>query len=235
MGKTQHADKYRNIELIRWERDQLIEVLTSRIEFNRAQFRAGPVDDIFHSVFPNTVSTSHTVNWLAERTLSRPRELIQLSRLYTESVDDDAPSDQALKGAESGYSQWKLGDLCSEFTNQYPKLTVFFTAWRSQFPRHPYHFRRADFDDLIVSLLATTPINEQWFNSIVEATDVARMIEILYEIGLVGDYVSGGAGGGARTHYSFEEVHQPRFEELQIHPCFRRALDTRERHRVKKN
>lgn len=81
----------------------------------------------------------------------------------------------------------------------------------------------------MISLLAVSPINESWFNEIANGTDVAKMIAILYEIGLIGDYVAGGAGGGARVHYSFQEVHQPRFDEVQIHPCFRRALDTVER------
>jgi len=229
MGITQHADKYRNIELIRWEREQLIQILSSRIQFNRAAQAAEPVTDLFGSVFPETVATSNTVNWLVERTLNRPRELLQLARAYTESVDAPEPSDIALKTAESGYSTWKLTDLCSEFSNQYPGLQAFFSAWRSHFPRQAYHLRRSDLDEIVVTLLATSQINEPWFNAIVEATDVYKMIGILYETGLIGDYVAGGAGGGARVHYSFQENHHPRFDEVQIHPCFRRALDTAER------
>lgn len=229
MRITQHADKYRNVEMIRWERDQLIQILNSRIAFNRTLHAAGPVYDIFGSVFPETVKTSNTVNWLVERTLNRPRELLQLVRMYTESVDGIDPSDVALKAAEIGYSNWKLTDLCSEFSNQYPGLQAFFDAWRSQFPRQAYHLRRSDLEEVIVSLLATSQINEPWFNAIVEATDVAMMIAILYETGLIGDYVAGGAAGGSRVHYSFQEPHRPRFDEVQIHPCFRRALDNAER------
>jgi hypothetical protein len=155
--------------------------------------------------------------------------LLQLVRAYTESVDAFEPSDIALKAAESGYSSWKLTDLCSEFSNQYPGLQAFFASWRSHFPRQAYHLRRSDLDEIIVTLLAISPINEPWFNAIVEATDVDKMIGILYETGLIGDYVAGGAGGGARVHYSFLENHHPRFDEVQIHPCFRRALDTAER------
>lgn len=234
MPLTQHADKYRNVEQIRWDRDQLLDVLRSRISFNRAQHNAEPVvGDVFHTVFPETIGTSNVVNWLVDRTLNRPRELLQLSRSYTESVDNATPSDVALKASEVGYSTWKLADLCSEFSNQYPGLQEFFASWRSRFPRQPYHLRRADLEEVVVSLLAISQINQPWFNAIVSDTDVSKMIGILYEIGLVGDYVAGGAGGGARIHYSFQEVHQPRFDEVQIHPCFRRALDTVERMRKK--
>lgn len=233
MGITQHADKYRNIESIRWKHDQLIAVLTSRIEFNRGLHNVGPANDTFGSVFPETVGTSNTVNWLVERTLNRPRELLQLVRAYTESVDGAEPSDILLKAAESGYSTWKLTDLCSEFSNQYPGMQAFFAAWRSHFPRHTYHLRRSDLENVVITLLVASQINEHWFNVIAGATDVERMISILYEIGLIGDFVSGGAGGGARAHYSFEGNHHPRFDEVQIHPCFRRALDTAERIRKK--
>lgn len=229
MPLTQHADKYRNIESIKWEREQLLEVLKSRIIFNRSQHSLDHIADPFHSIFPETIGTSHTVNWLIDRTLNRPRELLQLARVYTESVDEVAPSDVALKAAEVGYSNWKIADLCSEFSNQYPGLQEFFSAWRSRYPRQPYHLRRADIEDVIINLLVLSPINAPWFINIVEATDVRKMIEILYEIGLIGDYVAGGAGGGARVLYSFERFHQPRFDEVQIHPCFRRALETVER------
>jgi len=233
MPLTQHADKYRNVEQIRWEKDQLLDILNSRIAFNRAQQKAAAVDDEFHSVFPETIGTSNTVNWLVERTLNRPRELLQLSRSYTESIESTSPSDVGLKASEVGYSTWKLADLCSEFSNQYPGLQQFFASWRSRFPRYPYHLRRGDLEEIVISLLAVAPINAAWFNLIVKETDVAKMLGILYEIGLIGDYVAGGLGGGARVHYSFQEVHQPRFDEVQIHPCFRRALDTVERMRKK--
>lgn len=231
MPLTQHADKYRNVEQIRWDRESLVGMLDSRIAFNRKQSGASPSQDYFHSVFPETIGTSNTKNWLIERTLNRPRELLQLSRNYTENVDGEQPDDSALKAAEVGYSTWKLADLCSEFSNQYPGLQQLFASWRSNYSRYPYHMRRAEFEEIALNLLAVAPINEPWFNSIVENTDIDNILSILYEIGLIGDYIAGGAGGGARVHYSFLEVHQPRFDEVQIHPCFRRALDTVERMR----
>lgn len=229
MKETMHADKYRNIESIRWETDQLIEVLTSRIRFNREQSGAPELEEPFQSVFPDKVGTSYTVTWMTERTLNRPRELIQLARSYTDTVDTDSPSDQALKSAELSYSRWKLQDICSEFSNQYPGLNTFFDTWRARFARNSYQYRRAELEDVLMTLLAEAAVNADWFNKISEETDTQRLIEILYEIGVLGDYAVGGAAGGTRVHYSYELPHEPRFEILQVHPCFRRALDTRER------
>lgn len=229
MPLTQHADKYRNVETIRWSRDQLSEVLATRIAFNRAQLRDPPITDAFHSVFPEMVGTSYSENWLIERTLSRPRELLQLARLYTESVDSSEPNAVALKQAEVAYSEWKLADLSSEFSNQYPGMSELFAAWKSRYPRGAYHLRREDLAELVDPLFDVTALNRPWFNEIAEARNVGRLTEILYEVGFLGDYIAGGAGGGARAHYSYMGPHQPRFDEVQIHPCFRRALDTVER------
>lgn len=231
MPLTQHADKYRNVEAIRWERDQLIEILSARINTNREDAGLAPMEEAFATVFPDTIGTSYTVNWLTERTLSRPRELLQLARIYTESVDAEIVSDSHLKQAEVGYSEWKINDLGSEFSNQYPGLPHLFSTWKSRLPRSHYHLRGSDLEDAMVVLLAYSPINEPWFNDLATAANTAGLIAILYEIGLLGDYVAGGAAGGARTHYSYMGPHQPRFEEVQVHPCFRKALNTVERNR----
>jgi hypothetical protein len=34
MEKTQHSDKYRNIEMIRWDKEGLISLIEERIRFN---------------------------------------------------------------------------------------------------------------------------------------------------------------------------------------------------------
>lgn len=229
MPLTQHADKYRNIESIKWDVDGLLSVLNDRINFNRKQFGEEALEEPFHSVFPSAVGTTHTDNWLFERTLARPRELLQLARIYTEGLNGNEPNDAVLKQAEVAYSSWKLSDLCSEYSNQYPGLAEIFATWKSLFRRRSYHLRKADLDDVMVTLMTEAPVNQTWFNNIVKDTDTAKLISILFEIGLIGDYISGGAGGGAKTFYSFMGPHQPRFEEIQIHPCFRRALETVER------
>src|SRR6185437_5462364 len=232
MPLTQHADKYRNIEAIKWDRDELMQVLSSRISFNRKEKGLEEVDNPFGTVFPESVGTTHTNNWLYERTLSRPRELLQLARLYSESVDSEEPDDSALKNAEVAYSEWKLADLTSEFSNQYPGLGELFATWKSAFRRRSYHLRRADIDEVMLKLMTDAPINQPWFNEIVGRTDILKLVSILFEVGVLGDYIAGGAGGGAKAFYSYMGPHQPRFDEVQIHPCFRRALETVERIRT---
>lgn len=226
--KTQHSDKYRNIERIRWEKLDLISIINERINFNRELNGLSRIEDPFHTVFPSAVGTSNTDNWLYERTLGRPRELIQLSRYYTESSDTEFPDADLLKESEQSYSEWKLDDLCTEYSNQFPGLVEIFSYWKANFFRYKYHLKRSELDDMILNLFINAEINVSWFNDIAIKADTGKLLEILYEIGFLGDFVLGGEGG-SKTVYSYQGRHEPRFDEIQIHPCFRRAVATVER------
>jgi hypothetical protein len=230
--KTQHSDKYRNIEKIRWDKSDLMSILTERINFNRERDGFERLDHALYTVFPETIGTSNSDNWLYERTLGRPRELIQLARYYSESVDSDEPNDEALKQSEQSYSEWKLDDLCAEYSNQYPGLVNVFSYWKTNFFRYKYHLKRTEIDDMLLTVLTEVELNTPWFNALSDETDVPRFLQVLYEIGFLGDFVLGGEGG-SKTVYSYQGRHEPRFEEVQIHPCFRRAVATVERIRAK--
>lgn len=228
ISKTQHSDKYRNVERIRWEKEDLIKVINQRINYNRRLQGLPIMGSPFYDVFPGTLGTSNTDNWLVERTLSRPRELLQLARYYSEGVPGNSPDDEVLKGAEANYSSWKLDDLCTEYSNQYPGLIQVFSYWKTKFFRYKYHLNRAELDDMILAILAEVALNEAWFNSLAEDINIDGFLRILYEIGFIGDFVLGGQGG-SKTFYSYSDRHEPRFEEVQVHPCFRKAVNTVER------
>jgi hypothetical protein len=226
--QTQHSDKFRNVERIRWDRDSLVEIVNTRIKYNRARHSLPRIDTVFETVFPETIGTSNTVNWILERTLNRPRELIQLVRYYTESVNADTPDAEALKECEATYSSWKLDDLCTEYSNQYPNLVALFSYWKTSFFRTKYHLSQREIEEMLLQAISEITINEHWWNTIVQDVNIKKLLEILYEVGFLGDFVKGGEGG-SRTFYSFQDRHAPRFEEVQIHPCFRRSVNTVER------
>lgn len=229
MEKTQHSDKYRNIERIRWSTEGLISILSRRIKYNFDKEQE-TIDGKypFTQVFPSTIGTHNTENWIVERTLSRPRELIQLSRFYTEDISGVDPDDKALKNCESTYSSWKLDDLCTEYSNQYPGLASIFSFWKTGFFRYKYHLTKDSVDDMVFRIFDESTVNEEWFNKLCGEADFNGFLNILYEIGFIGDFVLGGEGG-SRTFYSFSDRHVPRFEEVQVHPCFRKAVNTVDR------
>ena len=228
MEQTQHSDKYRNIERIRWEKDGLITLLNERIKFNFDSHKEDAGSNPFALVFPETVGTHNTDNWLVERTLQRPRELIQMARFYTEGMAGETPDGKILKNCENDYSAWKLDDLCTEYSNQYPGLSDIFAYWKTKFFRYKYHLKNEDINEMIFQLFDEVPLNVKWFNELASEADFSKFLSILYEIGFIGDFVLGGQGG-SKTFYSFSERHEPRFEEIQIHPCFRKAVNTVDR------
>lgn len=231
--KTQHSDKYRNIETLRWSHENLLRILNKRINFNRANFHLDHLPSPFETVFPSTIGTSNTDNWMIERTLGRPRELIQLARYYSESVEDGIPSAEKLKDSEQAYSSWKLDDLCTEYSNQYPGLISIFSFWKTKFFRQKYHLKKNEIEEMLLRLAAEVELNAEWFNKIVAETDLNKFLRILYEIGFIGDFVQGGQGG-SKTCYAYSDRHEPLFEEVQIHPCFRKAVHTVERIRTER-
>lgn len=85
---------------------------------------------------------------------------------------------------------------------------------------------------MIFDILSSVALDSEWFNKLVDDADIDGLIRILYEIGFLGDFVLGGSGG-SRTYYSYQEYHEPIFDEVQIHPCFRRAVNTVERIRTR--
>ncbi len=228
ISQTQHSDKYRNVERLRWGKKELLQILNSRVIYNYTQADEEISTDPFTKVFPETVGTANTNNWLIERTLSRPRELIQLARYYSESVDGNTPSAEKLKESENNYSSWKLDDLCSEYSNQYPGIDKILAYWKTKYFRHKYHLKRIEIEDMLLNIMTDVSLDSPWFNEIVKNTDFNKFIRVLYEIGFIGDFVLGGEGG-SKTFYSYSERHEPRFEEVQVHPCFRRAVKTVER------
>jgi len=228
MSKTQHSDKFRDIERLRWTKDGLLSVLKARIAHNYESKGMPVPENEFLSVFPENVGSANAVDWLIERTLSRPRELIQYAKHYTKNCDKDNPDMESLLKAEVDYSNWKLEDLCTEYINQYPDLQIIFANWKVRHSRAKYHFTRKEIEELLLELIAESDIDHPWFKRISEKTDTLQLLKILYEIGFLGDFILG-ERGRSKVYYSFSNVHQPTFGEIEIHPCFRKAIDILEK------
>ena len=135
MKKTTHSDKYRDTFPIQWTPEGFQALLSERISQSLDGKASANTETDFLRVFPEKVGTQFALRWMSERTLSRPRELLQLARLYTEELKQDSPCQTTLKAVEENYSNWKKEDLCAEFVNQYPGLDEIFDFWRHKYFR----------------------------------------------------------------------------------------------------
>lgn len=117
MKKTTHSDKYRDVYKIHWSDNSFKKLLSERISQSLEGCPSKDTHADFLRVFPEKIGNQFTLGWMIERTLGRPRELLQLSRVYTEALSENHPSDATLKSVEDDYSTWKKEDLCAEFVN----------------------------------------------------------------------------------------------------------------------
>lgn len=231
MSQTTHSDKFRNCEQIRWDDLSLKKLLIERLEFNYRDNNEEIPEDIFHTVFPEKVGNTNVENWLIERTLLRPRELIQLVRIYTENTS--VKDVDKLKKAEESYSKWKLNDLCTEYRFSYPGLEQIFNYWIKEFYRCKYHLPKDDYEKMVEKIFEEVDLQEKWYDDLVEKNDIVGFMNILYKIGFLGDFIKGGQGG-TKVVYSYQDDDMPKLKEVQIHPCYRKVLGTVERIRKKK-
>ncbi|MBZ0335005.1 P-loop ATPase, Sll1717 family [Marinobacter sp. AL4B] len=229
MKKTTHSDKYRDIYRIQWTDDSFRSLLAERVcqSLDGEPSRENQKD--FLRVFPEKVGNQFTLGWMIERTLGRPRELLQLSRIYTEALAENRPDGDTLKDVEDDYSTWKKEDLCAEFVNQYPDLDRVFEFWRHKYFRTKYQIDEITLEERMFEILDEVSIDEEWFAKLRSDANTQGLAKVLFNIGFFGDFVKGG-DGGSKVNY-FGDTTNPLLKEVQVHPCFRKAVGTVQRNR----
>lgn len=229
MKKTTHSDKYRDVFPITWEDESFQNLLAKRISQSQNLESSLEQSEIFLKVFPERIGNQFTLGWMSERTLKRPIELLQLARLYTENLDDNEPSDQTMKNIEENYSSWKKDDLCAEFVNQYLGLDKILEFWKLKYFRTKYQIDEETLEERMFQIIDEVSIDEDWYSAIQKDVDYMKLARILFEVGFFGDFIKGGDGGN-KVHY-FGDTSDPLLKEVQIHPCFRKAVGTVARNR----
>ena len=79
-------------------------------------------------------------------------------------------------------------------------------------------------------ILQHVTIQEPWFSELKQNQNIKELARILFNIGFFGDFIKGG-DGGSKVSY-FGDTEEPLLNEVQVHPCFRKAVGTVERNRT---
>jgi hypothetical protein len=194
-------EKYRTSSLdFSWQRDDLIAVLDSRIDkLVRGQYTKTTVThkDLLMPLRVNKKKTISTIDYMLERTLQRPRDLIQFFNIcITQSNGKTIIDNGALLAAEGIYSRERFRALVDEWVAVYPNLGLSAQILRKRSP----NFKIQD--------LPAADIEESCLQSVisseaVEGADLEEMkkvaedllhpeiyrkyiIFIFYKVGLVG-------------------------------------------------
>lgn len=240
-------EKYRSLCLpITWGQRQLGDVLDARInELVKSRYTTQAVthEDLLPKLIPVDKVKERPLNFIVDRTLLRPRDVIAFFNKCIENAEDTPEiSSDALLAAEAQYSQERLTSLKDEWSVQYPYLVQMCRLLK----RRPALFRLGDIDDdaldeLCVLLFTDTDSLgagedaeklESYYNGRLAGSDLRVFIaKVLYRVGIVGlktesysqvvwSYKSSGSAEMPASEISDET-------RLQVHKIVWRALGIR--------
>lgn len=229
------AQKYRDIiETIRWDETTLLSVIANRIRYSVPALADCTDLEAWNTVFSETLTyrKSKSVNYMIDRTLFRPRELIQFCTDALEMSRDlkMSPIDyHVISRAEQVYSDAREKDIAGEYRFQYPGLQTVFEVFRGR----PYEFERDELELLCLQISSgelRTDKSAAWLLD----QDPEFLIEILWRVGFLRAYAVGGLRATRRSGSSYVGPHQvsaltlQTISRFQVHPMFRASLGMKE-------
>ena len=230
------AQKYRDIiEHIEWDEPDLLSVVSNRIAHSLPEYRHLSSQELWNLVFSDTLQYRQTksFNYMIDRTLYRPRELLQFaitSREIALKHQIAPPLDYpTISEAEFDYSRQRSQDIAREYRFQYPGLDSIFETFRGR----AYTFDRDQLEYHCLSITSgdlTVADDAKW----VFGTDYDYLVDVLWRVGFFRAQAVGGLKARARSGSKYLGSHQidslnlrniPRFH---VHPMFRTFLGLKE-------
>jgi hypothetical protein len=212
--KFSDADKFRSLEeRLTWNDAELKDLITKRARVSTG-LPAMHADDVWSLIFDREVSGQHSFEYIVDRTIRRPRELIQFCGSALALAQDRGHkriTESDILSAEGQYSAWKLNDLASEFAVQYPFLDAIFglfQGFKRTFTREEFGSRYKESCD---ALVAKHPE--------LQSLSTNAMLQILFGIGFVGANIQD------KSVYVYDEPNLILSQEkIVVHPAFHLAL-----------
>jgi energy-coupling factor transporter ATP-binding protein EcfA2 len=232
------AQKVRDIvETVEWDEEQLLELITRRIGHSITGAQQLSSEEKWNLIFAGTLAYRRTksFNYMVDRTLYRPRELIQFCtdvRDTAQQAGTDFPVDyDRISEAELSYSEARLKDISAEYRFQYPGLVSVFETFRGM----TFALDRDDLEHHLIQIsLEDIPVDEDAQKWCTEAEpDV--LIDILWRVGFLRAQAVGGLKARRRSGSSYLGSHQVRnlnlraLKRFHVHPMFRAHLGMKEK------
>jgi hypothetical protein len=216
----QHVDKYRQFqEHIFWGRKEIVDLVAQRLRVNLKIKRPVPAMEAWGKVFDEQIGSEKVPDYIIDRSLLRPREVLQLCRLAAEKADQrshEKITAEDVSDAENEFSRWKIEDLSNEFLFAYPGLK---DKILQRFFGCSIRLAPAKLKELLEEAL-TDPRGGEKHEWIENLQNVEALMQILYDIGFLKSRGQGKVWQSAR-HPDFNTSFA---EEFSVHPAFRRYL-----------
>lgn len=208
-------DKFHSDEMrIDWSPHTLIDLLVNRAAASTGA-QLSP-ERLFGGCFPEQIRGLPAATYLVDRTLLRPRDLIQFANHCRDTAAKNGNrtiTEADVLEAEPQYSAWKLQDLASEYSVSFPFLNDMFVLFQSA----PYRFTRAELVGRIETFAAQLELRYSRFADLFTPVGISA---VLYGIGFLG---VGGDGGFRYVHEGGPQLNGSE-AEFCVHPAFRQAL-----------
>jgi len=132
-------EKYEGLYLnLSWNKQQLTDILDRRI--NRLVRQRYTTQKVTHEdLLPKSIMKTSTIDYLEERTLMRPRDIIEFFNFcIVQAADNPKISSQMIKEAEGEYSRTRLRSVAEEWYADYPNLFAFTELLKNRKPHFPF-------------------------------------------------------------------------------------------------
>lgn len=230
------AQKYRDIiETLEWSELELRAIISRRIKHSFPSLKEFDDEAAWNELFAETIQLrkSKSFNYLVDRTLYRPREMIQFCRdIQDFAMDNGAqpPLDyQTIVSAEQRYSEERTKDIVAEYRFQYPGLLSVFENFRGGV----YTINRDELELLCLQICeGDLPISQEaeWLRK----QDYTFLIEVLWRVGFLKAYAVGGLKAQRRSGSAYlssaqvSHLNLAGISRFQVHPMFRTYLGMKE-------
>lgn len=217
--KFNDADKLRDLEeRITWSAEDLKQLIVTRGKISSGS-SVTDVDSLWKLFFDEEVNGDNSFSYILNRTLKRPRELIQfcnLSLTLAQNKGQNKITKSVILEAEGQYSNWKLNDLASEFLVQYPFLRDLLALFQGFQP----DFKRDEFNERYEA--AQKRLSKQYPELYSLSTN--SMLQVLFRIGFLGAKID------RNSIYFYDDpmLILPQCELIVVHPAFHLALGIRD-------
>lgn len=233
-------EKYKSIYLrLDWPKKRLTEVLDTRINYLIQQKYT--TQKVTHrDVLPKKVDNEPIVDFIVERTMMQPRDIIHLFNKCIEQARGEPQIKQRMiKQAEGEYSRDRLRYLADEWNADYPNLANFALILKKKNPR----FRIGDLSDkdceeFCLDFCVSDDIQAGYFlnlathlvNTQLSPSDFRKSIfPIFYKMGLVGLKIES-YEKYVWTTFSPRNISSAEISDntrIAVHPAFWRVLGIR--------
>ncbi len=235
-------EKYSSLYLhVRWTRKQLVELIDRRLTFLlKSRYKSKAVTHL--DVLPDRVNGEHAINYILDRTLMRPRDVIEFFNIIIrEATDNDIVTERMVLDAGRVYSRERLDSLYYEWHVDFPHLKKWTQLLREKKP------------SFFVDSLSTDDLKEKCLEYAVNHSDDlgnvndrlyrlsknvsegkldpeefrSNLIHIFYSIGILGIQLR----GYDKATWSYEIQKNVSVEDIEsstivcAHPCFQSALN----------